>query len=160
MNNPFSIRNFQQQDSPALAKIYRRSVEQLAAGFYLPQQINVWLDHAPSAERISRIYSDGRQALVATDQQDQPVGFSDLESSGHIEFLYVAPEAARQGIAMALLDRIEQAARQQGISEIYAEASEAALPVFLKQGFENQHRREFDLDDVAIHNFRVVRQIA
>ena len=68
--------------------------------------------------------SDGRLVLVAADADDGPVAYIDLEPDGHINRLFCAPEAVGQGIASRLYDVMEAAAREQGIKNLFTEASE------------------------------------
>lgn len=150
-----TIRPFQASDAAALANIYVTALEQLARGFYSPDQLRVWRARAPSAEMIRKAYGDGRLALVALDEHGNHAGFSDLERSGHIQYLYTSPHAARRGAARALLAKLEVQARALGLARIFAEASEAALPVFERAGFVRGQRREFEIDGVAICNYAV-----
>ena len=92
---------------------------------------------------------------MAVDDEDRPLAFGDLEHDGHIGYLYCAPEAAGKGVAAALYDRLERAARERGLKRLHAEASEAARRFFLRKGFSVVHRRAFEISGVHIHNYAV-----
>ena len=132
----------------------------IGARDYTPEQIDAWAALAPSGRRLDALMADGRTRLVAADPGDRPVAFADLEPDGHIHFLYCAPEAAGDGIASELYERLEAAARGQGITRLYAEASEAARRFFLGQGFTVLHRRDFEVSGVPIHNYAVEKVLA
>ena len=153
------IRRYVASDAAPLAALYRRSVEQIGARDYAPQQVEAWAACTPTPERIHERATDGRTTLVAVDG-DRPLGFIDLERDGHIDFFYCAPEAAGQGVAAALYDALEVLARQRGVTRLYAEASEAARRFFLKKGFVVTARREFALRGVPIHNHAVEKVLA
>lgn len=156
--NAVSVRPYRADDAPALAAIFRASVETLTVREYSAVQRRTWMAHGPTAERLASAYADGRVALVA-EADGAPAGFSDVEADGHIGFLYVAPFAARRGVARALLCAVEEAALAQGIARLYAEASETALPAFLACGFVHVARRDFEVAGVAVHNHAVEKRL-
>ena len=61
----------------------------------------------------------GRRTLVA-EEGGEVVGFTELEGDGYLDMLYEA---------------IERAARDQGSSRIFTEASITARPFFERRGF-------------------------
>jgi putative acetyltransferase len=153
------IRPYQAKDAAELPEIFRRAVRAIAPKDYSPAQVEAWASRAPSAERIHALYSDGRTALVATDDGDRPVAFVDLEADGHINMLYCAPEAAGTGIASALYDRIEQELRRRRVIRAYVEASEAARRFFQKRGFAVVAKRELSIGEVPIHNYAMEKAL-
>lgn len=150
-----ALRPFRDQDAVRLTQIYCTAIDGLAAADYGPAARAAWRVRCPSPAGLSATYSDGRQTFIAVSARDEPLGFSDLEPNGHIQFLYVAPEAARQGIGAALPAAIEAHARQLGIARLTSEASQTALPVFQRAGFSCLARRDFHIEGVAIHNYAV-----
>lgn len=156
---PVTIRPFQASDADALATIYVAALEQLARDAYTPDQLRVWRAHAPSPAMIRQAYGDGRIALVALDEGGAPAGFSDLEPSGHIQYLYTSPQTAGRGVARALLVRLEDEAQALGVERMFAEASEVALPVFERAGFVCLRRRDFEIDGVGIYNYWVEKRV-
>ncbi len=147
------IRDYRPSDAPALAQIYARSVRGIGPRFYTAEQVEAWAATAPTVERVREAYGDGRVALVAVDSDDRPVAFSDVETDGHINFLYCAPEAAGRGTMSALVDVLEDRAAALGYPRLHVEASEAARPFFLRRGFTLLARRELRIGDVPIHNY-------
>ncbi len=147
-----AIRPYRPADAAALADLYARSVRELGAGFYSPEQVEAWARTA-DADRLHERLSDGRTALVAADGGDCPLAFGDLEADGHIDLFYCAPEAAGQGIASRLFDRLEAIAREAGMARLHVEASEAARGFFERKGFRVTARRDLAIAGVAIHNY-------
>lgn len=147
------IRDYRPSDAPVLADLYARSVRGIGPRFYNPEQVEAWAGRAPTVERVREAYGDGRVALVAVDDDDRPVAFSDVEPDGHINFLYCAPEAAGRGTMSALVDLLEERAAALGYPRLHVEASEAARPFLLRRGFTLLARRELRIGDVPIHNY-------
>ena len=154
---PFTIRTFVPEDTAALSDVFRRSIEELGPRDYSSKQVAVWLRRVPDTAALKRRLMDGRQVFVAVARK--PVGFIDLEMEGHIDLLYVMPDAAGTGVAAALYKTLEQAARLAGITRLYTEASEGARRFFMKQRFTVLHRCDFELSGVKIHNYAMEKRL-
>ena len=152
-----TIRPFRNQDAEAISLLYRVSVEQLGSRYYAPAQITAWASLTPEPQRLGEQMRDGRLRLLAVDGGDRVLGFADLEyggdGSGHLDYFYIHPDAAKCGVGRALCAAIEQAANNAGLSLIDAEASEAAKAFFIRQGYQERQRRDLMLGDVPIHNY-------
>jgi putative acetyltransferase len=142
-----------------MAALYRRSVRALGPSDYTPVQVEAWAGAGPTALRFAERMEDGRQAFVVEREDGVLQGFADLEADGHIDFLYVAPEAKGRGVADRLLDAVEQAARSAEIHRLFSEASEAARRFFVRRGFVVLHRRNFEVGGVPIHNYAVEKRL-
>lgn len=97
--------------------------------------------------------------LVAVDKEDQPLAFGDLEADGHFDHMFCHPDLAGSGIRSNLYDALEPAALRQGLKYLYVEASEPARRLFPAQGFRVDHRRDFIVRNVAIHNYRMEKRL-
>ena len=153
------IRPFQERDAEALAELFHSSVHQIGRLDYSSAQISVWSPQKPSASRYVKQTADGRIFLVAVDENDQPIGYGDLESSGHLDHLYCHPDFIGTGVGKAIYQELERLGKAQGISRIYVEASEAARRLFERQGFSTKQRVEQMIDGVQIHNYEMTKNI-
>ncbi|HEX8620410.1 MAG TPA: GNAT family N-acetyltransferase [Allosphingosinicella sp.] len=153
------IRPFRPEDAPALARIFHAAVHQVAALHYSTEQVNAWAPAVAEAQRFVDRGSDGRILLVAADESDRPLAYGDVERDGHIDHLYCRPDVAGTGVASALYDRLEAAARESGIGRLHVEASEPARRFFLRKGFRLLRRRDFTLGGVAIHYFAMEKRL-
>ena len=147
------IRAYVPDDAAPLADLVRASVLELGAFDYAPAQVDAWAARLPDAAAMARRCADGRHVWVAVDDDGNLLGFTDLEGDGHIDMLYVAPQAKGQGVADALTDAVIASARGEQLPRLHVEASEAARRFYLRRGFTELHRRDIIIDGVAIHNF-------
>lgn len=154
------IRLYMPKDAGILADIYVQSVERIGRRDYSTAQVAAWASLSPSPERLQELSADGRIRLVAVDDSNQPVAFADLETDGHIHFLYCSPTMAGKGVASALYDELERIARNRGVSRLYSEASEAARRFFLKKQFIVTSKRQFEISGVKIHNYALEKTLA
>jgi putative acetyltransferase len=153
------IRAYQPDDAAALAKIFQRAIRQLGARDYTADQIKAWAGLRVTAGNLNDKYADGRSTFIAVDTADQPVAFCDLEADGHIDMLYCDPGHAGRGVASRLLAAVEREARSLGLQRLHTEASETARPVFERAGFVAVLRRELDVGGVALHNWKMEKQL-
>lgn len=150
---PYAIREYRPSDAALMPEIFRSAVTVSARRHYNDQQVTVWLSRTPTAERFAESYSDDRLAMVIANQENQPVGFADVEEDGHIQYFYCHPELSGSGMADVLLCALNAAARGRKLSRLYVEASETALGLFKRNGFDVVKRRDFEISGVPIHNY-------
>jgi putative acetyltransferase len=155
----FRIRDYRASDAPHLGEVYIRAIKGLAPRGYTSVQVQAWAARVTSVDETHERCSDGRLALVATDDADTPIAFIDLEDDGHIDMMFCVPEWAGRGIASALYGEIEAAARGRGIARLHTEASEITRPVFGHWGFRLLHRNDMEVEGVAIHNYAMEKRL-
>lgn len=148
-----AIRPYTDGDAEALAAVFERAVRGIGARDYSPAQVEAWIGPEPRADRFRAKMADGRRCWVALDGAGRVTAFVDLEASGHIDLLFADPDVAGRGVAADLLDVVEQTARDEGMTRLYVEASEAARRFLLKRGYAVERRRDFEIRGVAIHNY-------
>lgn len=124
----------------------------------------MWAARHPGPERFLKRVSSGHLIWVAVDRNDKPVAYAllepDADHEGHLDMLYCHPAHTRQGLADALLARAEEQARTLELKRLYTEASELARAAFERAGYRATHRRDFELDGVAIHNYAMEKLLA
>jgi putative acetyltransferase len=126
-----SIRPYQPSDLDAVITIFERAVREVASKHYTLAQIDAWAHTERKEWRKARL---SRPTWIA-EMSEEPVGFSDLEEDGHLDMMFVHPAFQGQGVASALLNTVEAAAREQLLTVIYTEASLSARPFFERRGF-------------------------
>ncbi len=151
----YSIRPFETRDAPILTEVFIDAVRGGGARDYDLAQVGVWASSAPSPQRFEDRAQAGDLIWVAVEGSDQPLAYGILEVDGHLDHLYCRSDRTGTGLAAALYDHIEREARALGLTDLFTEASEAARRLFLRKGFVVVHRRDFELQGVAIHNYRM-----
>ncbi len=139
-------------DVPILAALFARSVETLAAGRYDAAARRAWAAFAQEAT-----FSDfvlGPETLVAV-CDGAVAGFAGLTAGGHIESLYVAPEAAGRGVARRLLEALLARARVAGHERVTTDASAVARPVFERAGFRAVFEERVERGGVMLVRYRM-----
>ncbi|HXQ40562.1 MAG TPA: GNAT family N-acetyltransferase [Candidatus Udaeobacter sp.] len=126
-----SIRPYRPDDLDAVIGIFLGAIREIAAKDYDPAQVEAWAQADRDAWAEARLSRPTWVAVIGR----KPVGFTDLEPGGHLDMMFVHPAHQGAGIATALLEGVEAAARGQGLSRIFTEASITARPFFERRGF-------------------------
>lgn len=154
----YAIRPYRPGDEAEMAQIYFDAARQIGPRAYAPAQVEAWAPAVPDPASFAARAADGRTTLVAVEAPDGPlIAFGDVEPNGHVDFLYCRPDRVGHGIASALLDAILEAGRASGVRSFHVEASELARPLFERKCFVLDYRRDFDLNGVAMQNYRLTR---
>jgi putative acetyltransferase len=153
------IRAFRNDDAKALAEIFHASVREAGLRDYTLEQVEAWSPSPPDPARYVQRGLEDRTFLVAVDDDDQPIAYGDLKADGHIDYLYCRPDVVGTGVASALYDDLEAAARQRGLVRLSVNASEAARRLFLRKGFSVVRRNDLLRMGVPIHNYSMEKAL-
>ncbi len=155
----YAIRPFRNEDAQALADLTLAAIRTVGPKSYSSEQVEVWASRHPGPKRFVERAQGGSMMFVAVGQTDIPVAYSLLETDGHLDMLYCHPDHTRQGLANRLIEAPEHQAQLLGLDRLYTEASELARPAFERAGYVVDHRRDFELDGVPIHNFAMKKRL-
>lgn len=152
-----ALRPFLPDDAEMLVDIYQASVMELAEEDYSEAQREAWAGIADDASFIRRISE--AVTLIAT-MEGAPVGFISLKGNEHVDFLYVHPAVAGQGVGAMLYDAVERLAGARGAARLTVDASDTARPFFEKRGFAPQRRNTVSLGDEWLANTTMEKRLA
>lgn len=145
------IRAYKRSDAPEIVRLFYETVRSVNRADYSHEQIEAWVPEIPDAtvwhDRMSP-----RKTLVAV-QNDEVVGFAELEEDGHLDMFYLRKDAVGCGIGHSLYQSIEREARHLGLERIFTEASITARPFFERQGFRVVRRQTVQRRGVGLMNF-------
>ncbi len=150
-----TLRPYQPADAPALLALFKDTIRRVNARDYSPAQIRAWasddIDAAAWAGRFA-----GRFAVVA-EEAGRPVGFAELEATGHIDRVYVSADHQGQGVGRQLLAAVVAEARRLGLARLFVEASITARPFFEAQGFAVSAEQVVTCRGAEFVNYRMER---
>ena len=152
------IRPHLTSDGSASLDVFRAAIRGTASADYTPDQIEAWASPDIDVEdwstrRASRI------TVVATLHNDV-VGFTDVDSDGYIDMLFVHPTFGRQGVGTALLRWVLEEAARCGAHTLHTHASITAGPFFESQGFTIVAERFPVIRGVTLRNYEMNRLCA
>jgi putative acetyltransferase len=151
------VREYTPDDLAAVAKLFQRSVREVASRDYSAAQISAWAPEPPDLEAWARRLETG--GIFVYQRKDEIVGFARVDETGCVDLLYVHPEVQRQGVGRALLDRVISWAVSQGIRHLRSYVSITARPFFESIGFRVVRQQVVERRGVSLRNFRMERDI-
>lgn len=145
------IRQFREEDAPALWQVYVSSIHGLASADYSPEQISAWApdDFDPKrwADRVREL------SPFIAERSGHVIGYGDVQEDGYIDHFFVAAEAARQGVGSLLMGAIHDRAAAMSIGALSAQVSLTARPFFAKWGFHVERPQTLTVRGVTLDNF-------
>jgi len=134
-----TLRRYRDDDARTLCELFFRSVREVGPAKYDEAQVLAWAHDVPDAVTWGRRMREN-ETFVAVRGDGVPVGWIELETGGHVEMLYCAPEAAGRGVAARLYAAAETLARECGLTDLTTDASRFAESFFRKHGWRvDQH---------------------
>ena len=151
------IREATVSDLKELQELYRGTITIVNRKDYTPEQIEAWASTANRTESLTRKII-GQHFYVA-EENNQIAGFASLESSGHLDMMYVHKDFQNMGIAKRLLQKIIETAATLSITKLKTAASITAKPFFEKHHFKTIQQQTVRIRDIELINFKMERVI-
>jgi putative acetyltransferase len=147
-------------DAPVLADIARSAITITAAPAYQPDQIASW-SGSFSDEQLDEIIAS--TSVFVVEHRGDVAGFASLAVADNgrdvVDLLYVEPRFTGRGVARCALEAVEAAARRRGVSELWADASVPAVPVFEHLGYAVVERYEKTRGAITFPNTWLAKQL-
>lgn len=153
---PVSIRPYgEPSDAADTRYIFRRAIRGTASRYYDTRQVEAWArrgDEAPDWDTNRA----GAHCFVAL-ADGVAVGFTEIDDTGYLNMLFVAPEAGGRGVASMLLATALGAVPD--APEVTAHASRAAVGFFRAKGFEVRAECHPRIGTTELTNYLVGRDM-
>ena len=152
------IRDYQPQDSKALAKIFENAILAIDNRIYSTSQKQAWIgNHSDEFWQHRFEKTLPFMAVIG----DRVVGFIEFgfdDGIGEIDCFYIEPKFQQQGVGQALFEKVLEVAKLNDIKEIRVFASHIAKPFFAKQGFKVIRENSVVRSNVTSENWLMVKQ--
>ena len=151
------LKPYQPDNLTAMLALFHRTVHTVNAKDYTTQQQDAWApgDVTQDPQRRARWDQTLREHLsLLAWEGEELMGFGDIDlAAGYLDRLYVGADFQGRGVATALCDRLEQAAREAGCERVCSDVSITARPFFESRGYRVLCRQQPELE------VRIARQI-
>lgn len=144
----FTVRRAVPEDALAILEAHRAAIRGSSAETaYSREVIEGWAPlHIPPerVEGFTRVIEQGEEVvLVAEDQAGQVMAFGSIvPRNSELRAVYVNSAYARKGIGRAILEQLEELAREAGMTELRMDASINAQAFYEASGFISLERAE------------------
>ncbi len=152
-----TVRDPARHEIPALWEIFWGAIHNVNVRDYSTEQVEAWAPTDLDAAVWQRKLEEIRPFVVEV--AGQIVGYSDLQSNGLIDHLFVHHQWQGRGVARRLMQEIEQRASRRGLKELESHVSITARPFFEKYGFRVVREQDNELRGVILRNYLMRRQL-
>jgi GNAT superfamily N-acetyltransferase len=145
---------------PALAALYRAAAECFGPRVYTGVQVAAWAGFPDDAAAFRGYILDTDTWLAERPGDTAPLGFCGVDRAGtlrEVHSLYVRPQATRQGLGSAMLQRTLERAQAGGTRRFAAWVTPFSRPVFLRAGFVWTQTVVADFAGTLFERYRVER---
>ncbi len=140
-------------DAGTLIALYRDTVRTVNAADYSPDQLRAWApDDIPKKIMEEKIR---KTAVFVTEDHSGITAMGSLEGNDYLDMLFVRHDRQRRGLARLLMTVIEETAREAGASELTADVSITAKPLFVAGGFSVIKEQLVELRGQTLKNFKM-----
>jgi GNAT superfamily N-acetyltransferase len=127
------IRTHRNGDIPDISSLYYDTIHRINSNDYTLEQIDAW---APVVPDVSFWKERAKKYRVyVAEENERIVGFTELDSAGHIDCFFVHHEWQRRGVGSRLMERVVATANRELMPRLFAEVSVTAAPFFSSRGF-------------------------
>jgi putative acetyltransferase len=149
------IRAYEDGDLRAVVSCFGRSVREIGARCYMPDQIAAWAPDSPDTNAWAKRLRAG--SVLVADANGTIAGFVRVEDDGFVDLLYVQPDHERRGIGRALLEAARSRAVSRGAHRLESDVSLVARPLFEAMGFRVEREQSIERRGVRFVTFRMAR---
>lgn len=100
------LRKYIISDCKQLAKIFYQTVHSINAKDYTKEQLDVWATGKVNLKEWNKSFLE-HYTLVAI-ENNEIVGFGDIDKTGYLDKLFVHKDYQREGISSAICNELEQ----------------------------------------------------
>lgn len=152
------LRGYTPADTVALAAVFRDAVATLGSLSYSPAHVSAW---AASADDLAAFGERLNRGLTLVAEIDGKVAaFGQLHPADHVEMLYCLGALARRGMATAIHQKLEAASRAARSLRLTTDASRAARPFFVRQGYAVDTTEHVVRGGLSFERFRMSKPLA
>ena len=142
------IREYKPADCEQLAELFYNTVHSINAKDYTNEQLNVWATGRVNLEELN--LSLLKHKTIVAIENDEIVGFGDIDDSGYLDKLYVHKDYQGMGIASAICNDLEGSVKGKSIT---THASITAKPFFLQRGYRVVKEQKVIRKGIALTNY-------
>ncbi len=132
------IRQAVSSDAPAACQLLRRSIAEGCVPDHGddPCILDAWLGNKTPQNVGAWLAAPSNYAVVA-ERDGELVGLALLTAAGKVALCYVLPDAIGNGIGRAMLDGLEQKARDWDIGKLHLQSPPSSSAFFERHGYTN-----------------------
>jgi putative acetyltransferase len=149
------LREYKTSDCEQLAKLFFQTVHSVNAKDYTKEQLDVWATGNVDLKEWDNSFNEHHTVIAI--ENNEIVGFGDIDVSGYLDRLFVHSEHQREGIASAICDELEQSV---SVKTITTHSSITAKPFFEHRGYRVIQEQTVIRNGIALTNYIMEKSVS
>lgn len=142
------IREYKSADCEQMAELFYNTVHSINAKDYAEEQLNVWATGRVDLQEWNLSFL--KHKTIVAIENDEIVGFGDIDDSGYLDRLYVHKDYQGMGVASAICNELEDSVKEKIIT---THASITAKPFFQQRGYRVVKEQKVIRQGIALANY-------
>ncbi|MGM9890350.1 MAG: GNAT family N-acetyltransferase [Floccifex porci] len=142
------IRKYETSDCEQLAELFYQTVHTVNINDYTKEQLDVWATGTVNLKEWDKSFM--KHHTVVAVENNEIVGFGDIDDSGYLDRLFVHKDYQRQGVATAICDKLEQVVTGH---KIITHASITAKPFFEQRWYRTVKKQQVIRNGISLTNY-------
>lgn len=148
------LRKYTESDCKQLSELFFQTVHKINKKDYSKEQLNVWATGKVDIEEWNKSFLE-HYTIVAV-ENNEIIGFGDIDYSGYLDRLYVHCNYQRRGIATAICNQLEKSIDTKVIT---TQASITAKPFFEKRGYRVIKEQQVERNGILLINYIMEKKL-
>lgn len=145
-------------DIPELKELFRDTILTVNARDYTAEEVADWASCADRPGHWEELLAS-LHFIAACDTEGRIIGFTSIRNDGYLHSMFVHKDHQGEGIATALLQRIETYAMEHGICDITSEVSITARPFFERREYVVEQEQRAQANRLKLTNYIMKKQL-
>jgi len=152
-----NLRPITEKDQIDLRKVYFDSIKTIKNSLYSEKQKISWSSQAWENPEFSKALLKGKGWII--NQEHKTIGFGTRYPNNKLSLLYIRGDSKRKGFGSILLKRIEEEAKEQGISSLTTEASLISYKLLLKNSWKIIRKEKIIINDSYFERYKMIKNL-
>lgn len=148
------LRKYTESDCKQLSELFFQTVHKINKKDYSNEQLNVWATGKVDIEEWNKSFLE-HYTIVAV-ENNEIIGFGDIDYSGYLDRLYVHCNYQMRGIATAICNQLEKSI---DTNVITTQASITAKPFFEKRGYRVIKEQQVERNGILLTNYIMEKKL-
>ena len=150
----YDMRPLTDQDILKVQELFRSTVLTVNSKDYTKEEVKDWASCGDSIEHWKELLAKN-DYIGALDGQGNIIGFSSMDSDGHLHSMFVHENWQGRGVATRLLSEVEKMAQKYGVGKIHTEVSITARSFFEKHGYKTMKKQKQKANQLFLTNYKM-----
>ena len=152
-----NLRQIRVKDQTELKRVYFDSINSIKGDIYTREQKIAWSSQAWENPFFKKALIEGKGWVIEQIDENEIKAFATRYPRGKLALLYCRGESRGLGMGTALLNKIEEDAKKEGLKELKTEASLISYKLLLRMDWEIIRKERIIIRDTYFERYNMIK---